>query len=121
MRKLYLLVLPLLFFIFAGVGHAQPNQTNIDQTRPGEYRLFQNYPNPFNPTTEIKYSLPENSFVSLKVYNSLGNEVADLVNENESAGSYKVTFDGKDLSSGIYYFQLKANNFIKVKKMILLK
>lgn len=121
MKKLYLLVLSLLLFISAEFCAAQTNLSNNYQGEPFEYKLYQNYPNPFNPTTMISYSLPQNSFVSLRVYNSLGNEVAVLVNKNKPAGNYDVLFDGKNLSSGIYYFQLKANDFIKVKKMILIK
>ncbi len=88
---------------------------------PSDYKLYQNYPNPFNPTTRIQYRIPDYSFVTLKVFNALGNEVATLINEPESAGLYSITFNGKDLTSGIYYFKLVAGNFTRVKKMILLK
>ncbi len=88
---------------------------------PTNYYLSQNYPNPFNPTTTIRYALPSSSFVTIKVYNSVGNEVATLVNEEEEAGYYNIVFDGNDLSSGVYYLQFKSNNFLRVKKMILLK
>ncbi|OIO17023.1 MAG: hypothetical protein COT22_13450 [Ignavibacteria bacterium CG08_land_8_20_14_0_20_37_9] len=87
------------------------------------YALFNNYPNPFNPSTVISYQLPENSFVSLKVYDVIGNEVATLVNELQTAGIKNVTFKLKDkeLGSGIYFYQLKAGNFVQTKKMLLLK
>jgi hypothetical protein len=87
------------------------------------FELFQNYPNPFNPTTSIKYSVSGNQFVSLKVYDVLGNEVATLVDEYKPAGMYNVQFtmhNGQS-SSGIYFYQLKVGNFIESKKMILLK
>ena len=88
---------------------------------PSEFSLSQNYPNPFNPTTVISYQLPVNSFVILKVYNVLGNEVATLVSERESAGKYEVNFDASKLGSGVYYYTLRADNFVQTRKMILLK
>jgi len=86
-----------------------------------KFNLFQNYPNPFNPSTKISYSLPKESFVTLKVYDVLGNEIAILVNEKKSVGNYEVNFDATKLSSGIYYYKLTAGNFSQVKKMILIK
>jgi hypothetical protein len=88
--------------------------------------LDQNYPNPFNPGTIIKYQVPELSFVTIKVYDVLGNEVATLVNEEKPAGEYEVEFRvnsdaGQNLSSGIYFYQLKADSFIETKKMLLIK
>jgi photosystem II stability/assembly factor-like uncharacterized protein len=88
---------------------------------PGEYLLFQNYPNPFNPTTHFKFRIADFGFVSLKVYDILGNEVATLVNEFKPAGEYEVSFDGKELPSGIYIYTLRAGNFSDSKKMLLLK
>jgi len=90
---------------------------------PAEFVLEQNYPNPFNPVTSIKFSLPANHFgnVTLKVYDILGNEVSTLVNENKLAGNYEVKFDASSISSGVYYYQLNAGNFVETKKMILLK
>lgn len=85
------------------------------------YSLEQNYPNPFNPATTIKYSIPENSLVVLKVFNVLGEEVKTLVNEVKSRGSYSVSFNASELTSGIYYYQIRAGNYISVKKMTLLK
>jgi|GEM_PF-149723 len=90
-------------------------------TVPQKFNLFQNYPNPFNPSTKISYSLPKESFVTLKVYDVLGNEIAILVNEKKSVGNYEVNFDATKLSSGIYYYKLTAGNFSQVKKMILIK
>ena len=83
--------------------------------------LSQNYPNPFNPITNIEYRLPNREFVTLKIYDVLGNEVATLVNEEKPAGSYSVEFNGNKLSSGIYFYRLKAGNFTQNRKMILLK
>ncbi len=88
---------------------------------PSEYTLDQNYPNPFNPSTTIKFSIPENSTVELTVYNQLGEFIQTLVNEEKSAGSYEITFNAQDLSSGVYFYQIKANNFVSTKKLVLLK
>jgi len=88
---------------------------------PHQIRLFQNYPNPFNPTTVIRYQLSEYSEVQLKVFNLLGKEVSTLVNERQQAGNYRVSFDGGNLPSGVYFYKLKTRRFEKVKKMILAK
>jgi len=90
-------------------------------TVPTSYNLQQNYPNPFNPTTEIKYSLPKASFVTLKIYDITGREVATLVNENESTGNYVQSFDASNLSSGIYIYTLRAGDYYVSKKMSLVK
>ncbi|MBT8378813.1 MAG: DUF4397 domain-containing protein [Ignavibacteria bacterium] len=94
---------------------------NISEVLPNNYSLSQNYPNPFNPSTSINFSIPNSELVSLKVYNILGSEVATLVNENLSAGSYRFTFDAAELASGIYLYELNAGNFREIKKMNLLK
>jgi hypothetical protein len=94
---------------------------NSNENIPKDYSLNQNYPNPFNPTTLIKYQIPESGFVSLKVYDILGNEVETLVNETENAGSYEIKFNGSDLSSGIYFYQLRTKNYTATKKFMLLK
>ncbi len=86
-----------------------------------DFKLFQNYPNPFNPSTTIRYSIPASEFVTLKVYDVLGNEVATLVNEEKPAGSYETEFNAVGLSSGIYFYQLQAGNFTQTKKLILMK
>ena len=89
-----------------------------------DYELNQNYPNPFNPTTVIQFSLSKNQRVSLKIYNTLGMEVANLLNdENLSAGSYAYDFnaDTYKLPSGIYFYRLRTDNFSDVKKMMLTK
>lgn len=88
---------------------------------PHNFFLMQNYPNPFNPTTSIDYQIKENGFVSLKVYDMLGNEVASLVNETQSAGQYSVVFNAGSLASGIYFYSLRENNLTQIRKMSLLK
>ncbi len=86
-----------------------------------DYSLNQNYPNPFNPTTVISYQIPNSEFVTLKIYNILGSEIATLVNNKQSAGTYKVNFDASNLTSGIYFYQIQAGEFTQVRKMLLLK
>lgn len=88
---------------------------------PLEYSLSQNFPNPFNPITQIHYAIPEKGFVSLKVYDILGKEVAALVSEEKEPGFYTVDFNGNELSSGLYVYRIQAGNFIQSKKMILMK
>ncbi|MEW6005474.1 MAG: T9SS type A sorting domain-containing protein [Stygiobacter sp.] len=88
---------------------------------PVGYELSQNYPNPFNPTTNIKFSLPKEGFVTLRVYNSIGQEVATLVNDFKSAGSYQVDFNASNLSSGVYVYTLSVGNYKISKKMMLMK
>ncbi len=90
-------------------------------TLPQRFLLEQNYPNPFNPTTQIAYELPSEEFVSLRVYNSLGQQVAVLVNERRSAGIYTVTFRAIDLPSGMYFYRLIAGEFQQTRKLLLLK
>ena len=85
------------------------------------YELEQNYPNPFNPSTQINYNVGEGGLVKLSVYNILGIEVATLVNEYKTAGSHQVSFDGNNLSSGVYIYNLSVNNYTKTRKMILEK
>jgi len=85
------------------------------------YSLMQNYPNPFNPVTKISYSIPEASFVTLKVFDVLGNEMATLVNTEKLSGGYTVEFISSGLSSGIYFYKLQAGNFVETKKMLLMK
>ena len=93
----------------------------IENLLPSEYHLEQNYPNPFNPTTKIRYSIPEYSSVTLKVFNLLGEEIETLFNGEQSAGVYEATFDASNLSSGIYFYALQTDNFSSSKKMILIR
>lgn len=88
---------------------------------PTSYALYDNYPNPFNPTTKIKYDLPKESQVSLRIFDILGREVASLVNEKQNAGSYEVNFNANKLASGVYIYRLSAGSYVQVKKMMLLK
>jgi photosystem II stability/assembly factor-like uncharacterized protein len=88
---------------------------------PTEYALYQNYPNPFNPVTTINYQIPVSGMVRLKVYNVLGKEVRILVNEEKSAGSHSIEFNASNLSSGIYIYELRSNEFTSMKKLILIK
>ncbi len=88
---------------------------------PSAYRLSQNYPNPFNPTTSIKFSMPKSGMVTLKVYDMLGRQIAELVNGFKTEGTYIVDFDGSSLSSGMYFYKIEVNDFVAVKKMVLVK
>lgn len=97
------------------------NEIEVKVSIPNKYSLEQNYPNPFNPTTTISYSIKEKGFVTLKVFDILGNEVKTLVNEEQDAGSYKFDFNASALSSGIYFYTLNTGEFVLTKKMILLK
>ena len=94
---------------------------NEDLYIPIQFELYQNYPNPFNPTTIIRYSIPEQTHVSLKVYNILGSEVKTLINKQQSIGNYTVELDGLRLPSGIYFYRIVAGDYIDTKKMVLMK
>ncbi|UCH66884.1 MAG: T9SS type A sorting domain-containing protein [Ignavibacterium sp.] len=101
------------------------SDVNDGDNSPVEFILKQNYPNPFNPSTRISYSIPEAGLVTLRVYDVLGNEVDQLVYENKEVGEYSVSFDASSasggLSNGIYFYRLKVNNHVSIKKMVLLK
>jgi hypothetical protein len=99
-------------------GGGKPNSNNSE---PLKFNLRQNYPNPFNPATEIKYSIPVNTFVTINIYNLLGQNIASLVNEYKNAGEYSVIFDGTNHSSGIYFYTIEAGNYKDSKKMVLIK
>ena len=88
---------------------------------PVEFELSQNYPNPFNPVTQISYTVPRTGHISLKVYNLLGQEVGTLVDGIKNSGRYRVTFDGTDLTSGVYFYTLQATGFVATRKLVLLK
>jgi serine protease len=88
---------------------------------PTTYQLAQNYPNPFNPTTTLQFQVPQKSFVSLKVFDLLGRELATLVNEERQAGIYRVTWNASKLPSGVYFYRLRAGNFVETKKMVFAK
>ena len=88
---------------------------------PTEFALYQNYPNPCNPSTKIKYTIPQETSVTIKIFDILGNEVMTLVSEKQEAGSYDVEFDGSNLVSGIYIYQMQAGAFNNTKKMLIIK
>jgi hypothetical protein len=85
------------------------------------FLLLQNYPNPFNPSTTIRYGLPFTSFVTLAIYNMLGQQVAQLVNEQQQAGFHDIVFRPDGLASGVYYYRLRAGTFSSVKSLLLMK
>jgi hypothetical protein len=97
------------------------NEVEVDLGMPTEFSLQQNYPNPFNPETVISYQLPVSGKVSLKLFDMLGREVATLVDEVKEAGTYSVSFSGKAFTSGAYFYRFQSGNYLKIKKMILMK
>ena len=122
--------------IIAGSSHQGNNQirgyenlgdttTNVEDHSnlliPNENHLLQNYPNPFNPNTKISFQLSMQSPVSIKVYDIIGNEISTLVNKEKPAGKYDVEFDGSQLKSGVYFYQMIAGKIFQTKKMILIK
>jgi photosystem II stability/assembly factor-like uncharacterized protein len=120
------------FYVVAmtnGRGVYTRNITDSDSTTVGinnntqniSYSLHQNFPNPFNPATNIKYSVSKSSNVKVTVFDVSGKTVAELVNEKKSPGIYQVIFDGRSISSGIYFYRMEADSFIETKKMILVK
>ena len=124
MKNIYYLIIFVLAVSCLSYSKATTNKISTDQSEvtfkidtlsiadnnqaPNNFTLFQNYPNPFNPTTTIKYYIPKQTHVSLKIYNVLGSKVADLVNRVQQAGEYKVVFNAQNIISGVYYFQLKS-------------
>ncbi len=100
----------------------EPNAINPFANQiPTEFTMFQNYPNPFNPTTQISYGIPQSAHVTIEVYNSLGQKVADLVNEFKPAGYHVVAFEATQFASGIYFYRINAGSYQKVMKMMLMK
>jgi hypothetical protein len=97
------------------------NEINVDVNAPAQYSLDQNYPNPFNPSTLIKYSVAQDGFVNVSIFNLLGEKVATLVNSNMKAGSYELNFNASQLSSGVYFYSIEAGDFKAVRKMMLMK
>ena len=93
-------------------------EVNVGVSR---FYLSQNYPNPFNPVTTIKYSLQQTGYITLKVFNTIGEEVATLASNVEEAGSHEVGFDASALNSGVYYYRLESGGFSETNKMILIK
>jgi hypothetical protein len=121
--------------VFGGVSQSiNPiiTYSEEEEIKPEGFYLFQNYPNPFNPSTKIKYTIPASlnpseggTLVRLAIYDVLGNEIATLINEEKQPGTYEVEFSPessiKNPASGVYFYQLKAGNFVDTKKMLLLK
>lgn len=112
--------------IYNHFGDMDPNNpgTAVRELKngvPSTYDMAQNYPNPFNPTTQINYSVPKSGFVTLKVYNVLGQEVTTLFSGKQQAGNYIATFDASRFASGVYFYRLQAGSFSSVKKMVLMK
>jgi hypothetical protein len=115
-------VMQLARMMYARVTYDGPiGIVNLSSGVPDKYALYQNYPNPFNPSTNIKFSIPEASFVTLKIYDVLGREVITLINDKLAAGTKVYTYDGSELASGIYFYTLKAGEFRNTKKMLLIK
>ncbi len=115
---------PAIFADFALIRLNPDLPVSVDKqtdNTPTNYSLYQNYPNPFNPSTTISFTLPKSSYVTLKVYDVLGREVAELVNDNLQAGSHSINFDASRLSSGTYFYRLQAGDVVQIKKMMLIK
>ena len=118
-------------FLDAVVTYVNPTSISENIISPDEFFLYQNSPNPFNPTTIIKYQIPKDGFVTLKIFDIVGNEVATLVNQEEAAGTYEIKFDASQLSnrissragyaSGVYFYKIRAGEFSDTKKMLLIK
>jgi hypothetical protein len=111
-------------FVGSVTGNVNIQLTDIHEEgkrTPSRFELLQNYPNPFNPSTTIKFEIPNDGTITLKIFDVLGKVVETLVNEQKPAGKYEVDFDGSELTSGIYFYQLRAGNYSETKKMILIK
>jgi hypothetical protein len=100
---------------------AYSQEVEVEVSLPLEYSLEQNYPNPFNPTTTIRYAIPQDNFVSIKLYDILGNEVMTLVNEQKQAGRYEMLFNASGIASGVYYYQITSGSFTQTRKLVLMK
>jgi len=103
-----------------GITGINDDQLHTSQT-PSAFKLLQNYPNPFNPVTTIQYQLPQAETVRLVIYDVMGRQVRELVNERQTAGYYNITLDASDLSSGVYFYHLKAGEFSQTRKFLLTK
>ena len=104
--------------LFIPLSHTD---VGLENRFPNNFNLMQNYPNPFNPSTTIKYQISNSSFTTIKVYDVLGNEITTLLNEEKTPGIYEVTWLAENYSSGIYFCRLRANNYTKTIKMMVLK
>ena len=100
----------------------QSNHIELDKNQTvKQFKLFQNYPNPFNPSTQIQYSIPEQGYVKLSIYDILGREIIRLVNEIQKSGTYSVSFNSKELPSGQYFYSIRSHGFCETRKMSILK
>lgn len=106
---------------FSGGTYMEVGISNISNEVPGKYSLEQNYPNPFNPQTKIKFALPKEGLVKISIFDISGKEIAQLVNEKLSVGTYEADFNGASFASGTYFYKIEAGNFVETKKMILVK
>ncbi len=107
--------------IILKVANTTPVSVDDDAQLPLEFKLEQNYPNPFNPSTTIKFTISDNDFVALKIYDLMGNEVAFLINEEMQAGTHEINFDASSIASGTYFYELRAGDKVKTRKMLVLK
>jgi hypothetical protein len=103
-----------------GSTHAEDNQPS-NSVIPDHFVLFQNYPNPFNPSTSMCFHLPQSSFVTLKIYNLLGQEIETIINEQRFAGTHEINWTARGVPSGIYFYRLIAGEYVDTKKFILQK
>jgi hypothetical protein len=103
------------------IGNSSARAAEITASKPLAFSLEENYPNPFNPSTNIRSQIPNDGLVTLKVFNTLGQEVATLVNEVRTAGTYNEVFDASRVASGVYIYKLAAGNFSSAKKLVVVK
>ncbi|KAF0141873.1 MAG: hypothetical protein FD122_1428 [Stygiobacter sp.] len=108
-------------YTFYPVGSIVSVADEFERRMPNDFELYQNYPNPFNPTTTIRYQIRNSGYVSLKVYDAIGQEVAAFVNETKSPGTYEVIFNGSNLNSGVYIYHLQVGAYSQTKKLVLMK
>ena len=108
-------------YLEISINELSVSNEEISKATPENFKLNQNYPNPFNPTTTISYDIPKAGIVKLSVYNMLGQKIANLINKQQSAGSYDVQWDATNVSSGLYIYRLEVGSFVSTKKMILVK
>ncbi len=112
-------------FVIEATGHytvgSDRDKLSTIQNFPTIFKLYQNYPNPFNPKSTIKFDLPKEVNVTIKVYDLLGKEVKTLVNEFKKAGFHQVEFDASNYASGVYFYRIEAGSFVQAKKMVLVK
>jgi hypothetical protein len=108
-------------YLFGSESLSKRNETKSNLNQVTEYKLEQNYPNPFNPVTKIKFEVPRTSVISIIVYDVLGREIKELLNEFKPAGTYELTFDGNNLPCGVYFYKLQAEDFIQTRKMVLIR